>query len=271
MGRNAGNLEIPVWDEASLRRPHGQADKARRVRDMFDRIAPAYERVNAFSSLGRDRYWRRRAAELAGVWGDDQVLDVACGTGDFARAFAAAGAGRVVGIDFAGDMLRRATARGAVAGWCQADALRLPFRDGSFSVATCAFGVRNFQNLTAGLAEMHRVLRASGRAVVLEFSWPSNPILGRLYRWYLGRILPRAASWLSGDRSGAYYYLARSVESFVDEEGLEAALRAAGFEEVRRWGLTFGVVHVYLARRGASNHPHPNPLPSREREELETD
>ncbi|MBU0718811.1 MAG: ubiquinone/menaquinone biosynthesis methyltransferase [Planctomycetes bacterium] len=240
----------PAWTDEALRSPHEVTDKAGRVRRMFDAIAPRYELVNTVFSGGRDRAWRRRAVELAVVRPEDDVLDVACGTGDFARAFGRANPRSVVGCDFAHGMLVRAKGRptGPTA-CCEADALRLPFRDGSFSIASCAFGVRNFQNLGTGLREMFRVLRPGGRAVILEFSRPANPVARALYEFYAARLMPLAASLLSGDRSGAYRYLPRSVVSFRDVAQMRAELCNAGFADVTATALTMGIVTVYVATR----------------------
>ncbi|RIK67617.1 MAG: bifunctional demethylmenaquinone methyltransferase/2-methoxy-6-polyprenyl-1,4-benzoquinol methylase UbiE [Planctomycetota bacterium] len=244
-----------VWDDARLADPHRQEDKARRVRAMFDEIAPTYERVNRVMSAGRDAYWRRRAVDLARIAPDDRVIDLACGTGDFARAFWAARPARVVGCDFAERMLALAARRPSPAApaktisWCRADALNLPFADGSFTVASCAFGVRNWQDLARGLSEMHRVLRPGGRAVILEFSVPSTPVIGGLYLFYFRRVLPRLATWISGDRTGAYRYLPASVSSFIDESGMASALSSAGFGAVEHHRLTLGVVSVHIARK----------------------
>ncbi|MFO0973927.1 MAG: ubiquinone/menaquinone biosynthesis methyltransferase [Phycisphaerae bacterium] len=214
---------------------------------MFDAIAPTYERVNRVASAGRDRAWRRRAVALAAVRPDDVVLDVACGTGDLVRGFAAAGARRVVGLDFAAGMLRLAADRPAArAAWCRADALRLPFAAGSFSIASCAFGVRNFAELSAGLAEMSRVLRPGGRVVVLEFALPGNRLIRAVYQAYFQRVLPRLGAWLSGDATGAYRYLPRSVSHFAGPEELSAALGRAGFERLTAHALTLGVAYVHI-------------------------
>jgi len=242
----------PIWDEVALVDPHRRDDKAERVRRMFDCIAPTYERVNTVSSLGRDRAWRRRVVKLVGATTVDSVLDVACGTGDLARTFAAAGVARVVGVDFAADMLQRAAQRPTPrTTWCLADAQRLPLADGSFTVASCAFGVRNFQDLGCGLSEMHRILRPGGRAAILEFSLPRGRLTRGAYRFYLERVLPRLAGLMCGNDGGAYRYLARSVVSFVDEAGLIGGLREAGFERVDRHSMTCGIVQVYVARKGA--------------------
>lgn len=241
-----------VWDDSRLADPHGQSDKAARVQAMFDEIAPTYEKVNRLLSLGRDAYWRRKAVQLAQVGPADRVLDLACGTGDFARTFAAAGAGLVIGCDFSAGMLSRARHRPAPrevcpVSWYQADALMLPFGDESFSVASCAFGVRNWQNLERGFGETFRVLRSGGRFVILEFSMPRTPILGAMYLTYFCRILPRLATIISKDRSGAYNYLPASVSSFIDVEGMRSQLSSAGFSRITHHRLTFGVVTVHLA------------------------
>lgn len=260
-------LSEPVWDASNLPSPHAAPDKARRVRAMFDAIAPTYERINTLFSAGRDAAWRRRAVKLAAVRPEDRVLDVACGTGDFSRAFARAGPVRVVGCDFAWGMLVRAADRslrtenhgvgggpwgGCVLRWCGADALHLPFADGAFTLVSCAFGVRNFQDLDAALRQMHRVLAPGGRVVILEFTRPGNRLFRFFYELYAARLMPKAASWIAHDRCGAYRYLPRSVVSFVSAGQMCARLRAAGFVDVAARPQTFGVVTTYLARRGRS-------------------
>lgn len=246
----AGPVDSVVWDKSRLADPHRQPDKALRVRAMFDAIAPTYERVNRWLSLGRDASWRRRAVAMAAVQPSDRVLDVACGTGDFARAFAKAGPAQVVGSDFSAPMLALAAARPfSRAQWCRADGLALPFTDGSFDVVSCAFGIRNFQSLARGLSEFHRVLRPGGRAVILEFSIPSFQLAAGMYRLYFRNILPRLATWISGDRTGAYDYLPQSVETFLDEPALRRALAEAGFASCIARRLTAGIVTIYLARK----------------------
>ncbi len=261
----ASTSSDPTWTADLLRAPHDAPDKAGRVRRMFNAIAPRYELVNALFSFGRDAYWRRKSVDLAGSGPGDDVLDIACGTGDFARAFGAAGVRSITGCDFAHEMLMRArsdprsarppglrTGRDFVppaARWVEGDALRLPFGDGTFSITSCAFGVRNFDDLGAGLAEMYRVLRPGGRAVILEFTRPANPVLRRLYEVYSTRVMPLAATIVSGDRSGAYRYLPRSVVSFLSTEQMRERLKAAGFGRSTATPLTMGVVTVYVAAR----------------------
>lgn len=239
-----------IWDRSHLAAPHAQPDKAKRVRAMFDDIAPTYELVNRILSFGRDAHWRRAAVKMADVRPDDRVLDLACGTGDFARAFADAGPAIIVGSDFAAGMLALAAARDAPKTyWCQADALALPHPDSAFTIVCCAFGVRNFQSLPRGLAEMYRILGPGGRAVILEFAMPKTPLLAMMYSLYFRRILPPVARVISRDRSGAYDYLPRSVSSFLDSAGMIAALKSVGFSSVAHRSLTFGIVTAYVAKK----------------------
>jgi demethylmenaquinone methyltransferase/2-methoxy-6-polyprenyl-1,4-benzoquinol methylase len=247
-----------AWSRESLATPHATPDKAGRVRRMFNDIAPRYELVNSLFSAGRDARWRSRAVQLARVEHTDSVLDVACGTGDFARAFGRGGAQAVTGCDFAHEMLTRAVGstttpadNGSTAhlGWCEADAMKLPFADSTFSIVSCAFGVRNFGQLEVGLAEMHRVMRAGGRLVILEFTRPTNRLFRRLFELYSNRIMPAAATLVSGDRSGAYRYLPRSVVSFLTADQMVETLRRGGFCDPTATPLTMGVVTVYVATR----------------------
>jgi len=241
-----------MWKGDSLSSPHAQADKAGRVRHMFDAIAPTYELINRLASVGRDRYWRREMVRLSDVRPDDDLVDVACGTGNVVRAFAAGAVRprRMVGLDFAWQMLQRAARGPSVGGvFLQGDAHMLPVADNSVSIVTCAFGIRNFQDLAAGLSEMFRVLRAGGRAVILEFSIPDRAVLRHLYLFYFNRVMPWAATLISRDRSGAYRYLPRSVLSFLGDEAICRALKRAGFSEVTVNRRSCGIVAVYVATK----------------------
>lgn len=253
MAARSATDPVVQWDEPHLAAPHAQADKAVRVRRMFDAIAPTYELVNSVSSAGRDRYWRREMVRLAAVRPDDVLLDIACGTGDVARTFteAVTRPARVLGLDFSRAMLELAAARPIARGaFVQADALHLPLPGASTSIVTCAFGIRNFQNLAAGLAEMHRVLRPGGRAVILEFSLPRRRLLRAAYLFYINRIMPWAATWISRDRSGAYRYLPRSVVSFPASDEVLETLASVGFDTADVHPRTFGIVSIYVARKG---------------------
>jgi demethylmenaquinone methyltransferase/2-methoxy-6-polyprenyl-1,4-benzoquinol methylase len=245
--------QSPPWDREALRAPHTRADKALRVEAMFDAIASTYERVNTVASLGRDAVWRRRTVAAADVRPSDVVLDLCCGTGDMLRAFAAARppARLIIGVDFAAQMLARGVhdGLGNEIRLIRGDALRLPLADESVDVISCVFGVRNFQDLQAGLCEMYRVARPGGRVVILEFALPENRLLRWGYRFYCEHVLPRLATLISGDRSGAYRYLPRSIQTFERRDALAQRLEQAGFGNVRLEGMNFGGVVLYRGEK----------------------
>lgn len=252
------------WDRRALADPHRQRDKAARVQAMFDAIAPTYERVNSVVSLRRDAAWRRRAVDLAGLRGGEAVLDLCCGTGDMIREFARRRPAPrlIVGIDFAAGMLARGHYDAQVpVALLRADALRLPLRDDCVDVVSCAFGVRNFQDLDAGLREMRRVLRVGGRVVILEFALPENALLRGLYRFYCERILPRLAIMISRDRTGAYCYLPSSIRTFERRGQMLRRLADAGFAQVAACPLNLGGVVIYTARKPAASAGRQPPAP----------
>lgn len=250
---DASDADRLGWDDASLSSPHERLDKAARVRHMFNAIAPTYQLVNALFSGGRDRAWRRKAVRLAHVQPEDRILDIACGTGDFLKEFAAAPvkARRYVGTDFAHEMLTRAAVGGRTCPlkWCESDALRLPFADGSFTITSCAFGVRNFQSLAGGLKEMARVLAPGGRAVILEFSQPSSRVMRPMIDAYTHWFMPKAAAFISRDKVGAYKYLPKSVDAFLSTQEMGEQFQSAGFDAPAIHPATFGMVTIYIARK----------------------
>lgn len=211
------------------------------VRTMFDRIAPVYDAMNRLMTAGLDLRWRRLAA-AAVVRPGDRVLDAACGTGDFALADLRAGAGEVVGIDFAPRMLDRARRKSTEVEWIQADMLALPFPDESFDAATVGFGVRNLAELERGLRELRRVLRPSGRVAVLEITRPRGPLRPFFSVWF-ERVVPLAGKLLPGGR--AYGYLPASVRRFPPAEELAELLEHAGFEGVRFRLLAGSIVALH--------------------------
>lgn len=242
-----------AWDRDTLRNPHAREDKAGRVRAMFDTIAPTYERINHLVSFGRDAVWRQTAIAAAHVQADDVALDVCCGTGDMIRTLAAhlPPPRLIIGVDFASRML----AHGHYGDLqtrvelVRADGLRLPLGEETVDVVTCAFGVRNFQDLPAGLREMHRVLRPGGRVVILEFALPEQPVLRWGYRVYCERVLPRLAALFSHDKTGAYRYLPSSIRTFERRAAMGARLEQVGFADVTARPLNCGGVVVYRGRR----------------------
>lgn len=214
---------------------------------MFGAIAHRYDLNNRLHSFGRDQAWRRTAVRMAGVRPTDHVLDVACGTGDLTQAFADAGAARVVGLDFTPEMLviARAKACRGVIEYIEGDAMSLPFEDASFDIVSIAFGIRNVSEPARALREFRRVLRPGGRLVVLEFSRPRFAPIAWANDFYCSVVMPRTATLLSGDRSGAYHYLPRSVKTFLTREAMAGAMEAAGFGGIRMMPMTFGVCVCY--------------------------
>jgi len=240
-----------AWDAQTLSNPHAVADKARRVERMFSAIAPSYDLNNRLHSMGRDQAWRRAAVKIADVKPGDVVLDVACGTGDLSMAFAEAKPAAVRGVDFTYDMLvvadrKKSQIKAATpVSYTTGDAMRLPLPDASVDVVSIAFGIRNVVEPATALAEFYRVLRPGGRVVVLEFSLPGNPVMRAGYNFYFRQVLPRTATWISGDRTGAYRYLPQSVNTFLGREQLVSQMEATGLTDVKVKPLTFGIAVLY--------------------------
>jgi demethylmenaquinone methyltransferase/2-methoxy-6-polyprenyl-1,4-benzoquinol methylase len=226
--------------------------RAPRIARMFDRIAPTYDALNHLLSANVDRAWRKRAVERLALTGKERVLDACTGTGDLALALLEGGAREVTGTDFAPRMVERAVAKSkGRARFLVADTTRLPFEDGAFDVATVAFGVRNLEDMDAGLRELARVLAPGGRLAVLEFSRPPNPLVRGLYHLYFRVLLPLVGNLLSGGAENAYAYLPRSVMSFPSPADLADRLRAAGFASAEFEPLTLGIAHLHLARKAS--------------------
>ncbi len=232
---------------------HSEAEASRKVREMFTQIAPSYDLLNHVLSMQLDRWWRARAARILRpilLRADARVLDLCCGTGDLAVALARMGPAQVLGADFAHPMLVQAKAKGgARIPFLEADALRLPFADGTFDLLTAAFGFRNLANYQEGLREMRRVLKTGGTLAILEFTEPPDGILGGLYRWYFRQVLPRIGGMLSGDRD-AYTYLPRSVARFFRPAQLAELMESVGYKEVRYRVWTMGTVALHTGVRG---------------------
>ena len=217
---------------------------------MFDAIAPRYDLLNHLLSAGIDRRWRTRAIRTLQLTGRETLIDVCTGTADI--ALSATGAARVIGVDFAGAMLRLGLGKVRRAGeerriaLVRGDALRLPVADNSADAVTIAFGMRNVQRPDVGCAEMARVLRRGGRLAILEFGMPRVPGVRALYEWYFNSVLPFIGRRISG-HGGAYSYLPASVGSFPPPDEFVTVLRQAGFADVRAVPLTFGIVYLYTA------------------------
>ena len=242
------------WDDQALQAdPHADPEKAARVQAMFGSIARRYDLNNRIHSLGRDQAWRKRAVKMALVSQGDHVLDVACGTGDLTEAFARSGATVVKGIDFTPEMLELAKVKAAqkkrpgdmpTPVYEQGDAMSLQVPDESFDVVSIAFGIRNVTTPAKAISEFHRVLRPGGRLVILEFCQPRFAPMRLFNGFYCKRIMPMTASLIARDRSGAYRYLPRSVETFSEPDQLAELMTSAGFSDIKQNRMTMGICAV---------------------------
>jgi demethylmenaquinone methyltransferase/2-methoxy-6-polyprenyl-1,4-benzoquinol methylase len=230
-----------------------EADKARRVRGVFDAVAGKYDLMNDLMSLGLHRLWKSYAVAAAQVRPGDRVLDIAAGTGDLTLAFArrVGAQGLVLHTDINEAMLRQGRDRlideGVLAPSVLADAQSLPLPDASFDVVSVAFGLRNMTRKEQALSEMARVLKPGGRLLVLEFSKVAAP-LAPAYDWYSFNVLPRLGQWIAGD-GASYRYLAESIRVHPDQAALKAMIKSAGFGHVDVHNLAAGLVALHLGVR----------------------
>jgi len=265
---SATNAESsPGWSSEDLQsNPHQAPDKAKRVREMFAAISHAYDLNNRLHSLGLDQRWRKNAVRLSNLKPTDEVLDVACGTGDLSLLYAQSKPHptSVRGVDYTPEMLDLARdkqektnakthikanseANNVPLEFAHGDAMNLDLPDASVDVVSIAFGLRNVSDPAIAIGEFYRVLRPGGRLIVLEFS---NPKFAP-YRWlnaiYCQRIMPITASLIARDRSGAYRYLPKSVATFLTPEALAAMLSAQGFSSITAHTQSFGIATITRA------------------------
>jgi len=226
------------------------SDKARRVRGVFDSVAERYDVMNDVLSFGLHRAWKSYAVAVAAVQPGWQVLDIAGGTGDLARAFArqAGAQGRVVLTDINEAMLRvgrdRLLDEGLVLPTAACDAEKLPFAEASFDLVSVAFGLRNMTHKEAALAEMARVLKPGGRLLVLEFSKPAAP-LQKPYDFYSFKLMPWLGKLIAKDAE-SYRYLAESIRMHPDQATLAQMMKGAGFGHVDVHNLAAGIVALHV-------------------------
>ena len=233
-----------------------QQSKKEQVEQMFDNIAPTYDKLNHIMSLNIDRVWRRRVMRIVRRAKAHKIMDVATGTGDLAIAMAKrVDRTQILGVDLSEEML--AVARRKVEKQGLEERIMLEKGDAenldmvtseSIDAATVAFGVRNFENIERGLKEIYRTLKPGGKLVVLEFSMPKNRLVRWVYSQYAHRLLPRIGGMISKDKQ-AYTYLPDSVEEFPAPERFAEILHGVGFKSVKTRSQSFGIAYIYDATK----------------------
>ena len=251
-------MKLPDIHELGV--PEDRAGREAYVRRMFDSIAARYDLLNRLLSFGQDVVWRRAAARAAAQGPCRRVLDVAAGTGDLAIELARRlePGGQVVAVDFAWEMIERGRRKleRAIPGRSRvvcANALELPFGDGSFDAAAMAFAARNVADLLGCFREMRRVVRPGGTVVCLELSHPAGPVWGQLYRWYFYRVVPLIGRIVAG-RRGPYDYLPRSLTRFPRQAELCDVMRRAGLVGVRYVNLLGGIAALHVGQVPPGTH-----------------
>jgi demethylmenaquinone methyltransferase/2-methoxy-6-polyprenyl-1,4-benzoquinol methylase len=226
------------------------------VREMFDDIAPTYDRLNHVLSMNVDKLWRRHALQEIVGGTPQRILDVACGTGDstISIAKAAAAGTEVIGADISEGMMALVQGKAEKAGVGEritlqvADGEELPYGEGTFDRVTCAFGIRNFEHKERGLAEFRRVLKPGGKAVILELSVPQNRLVRWAYDLYFLHVLPGIGGAVSGNRA-AYKYLPASVHNFPSPSDFCGMMTEAGFRNVRCRTFSLGLCRMFVGER----------------------
>ena len=228
--------------------------KKEQVAKMFNNIAPKYDFLNHVLSMGIDILWRKKAVKILKKINPTNVLDIACGTGDFSIEDLNSGATRVVGLDISSGMVEVGIKKIKKTGLedkvelIVGDSEDMPFENASFNGITVGFGVRNFQNLEKGLAEMHRVLSENGQVIILEFSKPKKFPIKQLYFFYFKYILPKIGRLISKDPT-AYTYLPDSVNAFPDGEKFTKILEKVGFTDTKIIPCSFGIASIYVGTK----------------------
>jgi demethylmenaquinone methyltransferase/2-methoxy-6-polyprenyl-1,4-benzoquinol methylase len=236
--------------------PYKDSDhqKKQQVEQMFDNIAPKYDFLNHFLSLGIDKLWRKKAIRILSAYKSDSILDVATGTGDFAIAASKLKPSKIIGFDLSEQMLNVGRVKvkrlglDQIIGFQKGDSEAMPFSDEQFDTITVAFGVRNFENLENGLKEFVRVLKPDGVVIILEFSKPKYFPMKQLYYFYFFGILPLIGRMVSKD-SSAYSYLPESVMAFPDDQTILSILQKVGLSRTSQKRLSFGIATIYIAQK----------------------
>ena len=232
-----------------------QKEKTEQVRDMFDSIAPAYDFMNRAMTFGIDKWWRNVAVKMLAPYSPKRILDVATGTGDLAILLnRQLSPDYILGIDLSDGMLSIARQKASAQGLSDKikfevqDCLELKPEDDSFDAVTVAYGVRNFEHLELGFAEMYRVLRPGGVLSVIELSTPEKTPYKQLYKFYSFTLIPAVGRLVSKDK-GAYSYLPRSIAAVPQGDAMLEIFKRAGFTRTRCRKLTFGACSIYMGEK----------------------
>jgi len=224
------------------------------IASLFNNIAQHYDLLNHLLSFNIDKIWRRKALKGHISVDTQLVLDIACGTGDFAVQLIKSGAGQVVGVDISEEMIKVGKSKVDKQGLTSkvvlqmGDGASLEFIDNTFDLVTVAFGVRNFEKRAESLREMLRVLRPQGEVIILEFSTPHKFPIKQLYRFYFMHVLPCIGGIISGHRE-AYQYLPNTVYAFPQGDQFVEEMRVAGFENLSYQKMSFGIATIYYGKK----------------------
>jgi demethylmenaquinone methyltransferase/2-methoxy-6-polyprenyl-1,4-benzoquinol methylase len=236
-------------------KPYGEGEKAKQVEEMFDNIAPSYDKLNHRLSWNIDKGWRRKAIQQLAPFKPQTLLDIATGTGDFAiLAAEMLHPQKLVGADISEGMMeigkKKVQAKGLqdIISFDKEDCLNLSYQDETFDAVTAAFGIRNFADLDSGLREMQRVLRKGGHLSIVELTSPVSFPMKQLFHVYSHTVLPVYGRLISKDTS-AYSYLTKTIEAFPQGEQMVEILQKAGFSEASFRRLTFGICTMYFAKK----------------------
>ncbi len=230
------------------------ASKREQIAEMFDNVSAKYDFLNHFLSAGIDFYWRKRAIKLLQPEKPQTILDIATGTGDFAIEALKLNPTKIIGVDISEGMLAvgrekiKKMGKESIIELRSGDSTNLMLETNSFDAVIASFGVRNFENLLAGLTEMCRVTKSGGTCVVLEFSKPKTFPFKQLYNFYFRYILPIIGRMVSKDAS-AYTYLPESVQAFPDGDDFLKVYEQAGFKHTKCIPLTFGICSIYIGKK----------------------
>lgn len=241
--------------EQEVIKPYGEGEKASQVEQMFDNIAPTYDKLNHRLSWDIDKGWRRKAIRQLQPFAPKTLLDIATGTGDFAiLAAKMLKLEKVIGADISEGMMEigrekvKAEGLDSIVSFEKEDCLNLSYADGTFDAITAAFGIRNFADLDKGLKEMQRVLKPGGHLSIVELTTPVTFPMKQLFRIYSHTVLPVYGRLISKDTS-AYGYLTKTIEAFPQGERMVEILKKAGFAEAKFKRLTFGICTMYFGTK----------------------